>query len=189
MQLNNCPTNTVKQLWIACAWDQYQSVSTEMWWMLLTSGQPTLCIIISSHFHSQVLFFLHDTVLPSVTSPSCLQTTAASVVSQLSLQTVPHCPPIQTSTLPSCSFLPPVSLMSVSLQDEPNRHTYRNASDMVRTLLSFILPWAHMQCTKQLKMSAEAISSRLTCKIIVFFCSSWVSCGKGQPQLNYLKLW
>ena len=70
-------------------------------------------------------FFLHDTVLPSVTSPSCLQTTAASVVSQLSLQTVPHCPPIQTSTLPSRSSTPPVSLMSVSLQDGPKKHTFR----------------------------------------------------------------
>ena len=158
------------------------TMSTEMWWMLLISGQPTLCIIISSHFHSQVLFFSHDAVLPSVTSPSCRQTTAASVVSQLSLQTVPHCPPIQTSTLPSCSFLPPVSLMSVSLQDEPNRHTYRNASQMVWTLLSFILPWAYMQCTKQLKTSAEATSFQLTCKIIVFFCGSWVSFGKNNPS-------
>ena len=69
-------------------------------------------------------FFFYMTVLPSVTSPSCLQTTAASVVSQLSLQTVPHCPPIQTSTLPSCSSPPPVSLMSVSLQDGPKRYTY-----------------------------------------------------------------
>ena len=76
-------------------------------------------------FTRKFFFFLHDTVLPSVTSPSCLQTTAASAVSQLSLQTVPHCPPIQTSTLPSCSSPPPVSLMSVSLQDGPKKHTFR----------------------------------------------------------------
>ena len=62
-------------------------------------------------------FFLHDVVLPLVANPSCLQTTTASVVSQLSLQTVPHCPPMQTSTLPSRSSLPLASLMSVSLQD------------------------------------------------------------------------
>ena len=82
------------------------------------------------HYHIQPFslasssFFLHDAILPSVTSPSCRQTTAASVVSQVSLQTVPHCPPIQTSTLPSCSSPPPVSLMSVSLQDGPNRHAH-----------------------------------------------------------------
>ena len=77
-------------------------------------------------FTLKFFFFLHDTVLPSVASPSCLQTTAASIMSQLSLQTVPHCPPIQTSTLPSRSSPPPVNLMSVSLQDRPKRHTFRN---------------------------------------------------------------
>ena len=41
-----------------------------------------------------------------------------------------------------------------------------------------------MQCTKQLKTSAEATSFQLTCKIIVFFCNSWVSFGKEQPKLN-----
>lgn len=39
--------------------------------------------------------------------PSCLQTTSASVMSQLSSHTMPHSPRYCTSTLPSCSFLPP----------------------------------------------------------------------------------
>ena len=176
------PTNGVKQLWIACAWDHYQSVSTEMWWMLLLTSAWTTHTL---HYHIQLFslassFFLYDTVLPSVTSPSCLQTTAASVVSQLSLQTVPHCPPIQTSTLPSCSSPPPVSLMSVSLQDGPKRHTYRNASHMAWTLLSFILPWAYIQCTKQLKMIAEATSFQLTCKII----ASLTAVGRALEKNN-----
>ena len=148
-------------------------------------------------FTHKFFFFLHDTVLPSVTSPSCLQTTAASIVSQLSLQTVPHCPPIQTSTLPSCSSPPPVSLMSVSLQDGPKRHTFRNASHMAQTSLSFILPWAYMQCTKQLRMVAEATSFQLTCKIIASFAAvGWAlekttpkNCGKqiaiGKKIMNF----
>ena len=61
-------------------------------------------------------------------------------------------------------------------------HIYRNASQMIRTLLSFILPWAYMQWTKQLKMIAEATSFQLTCKIIVFFCGSWVSFGKNDSS-------
>ena len=121
-------------------------------------------------------------ILPSVTSPSCRQTTAASIVSQLSLQTVPHCPPMQTSTLPSCSSPPPVSLMSVSLQDGPKRHTYRNASHMVWTLLSFILPWAYIQCTKQLRMIAEATSFQLTCKIIASFTAVGRALEKNNPS-------
>ena len=142
----------------------------------------TLHYHIQSFSLSSSFFILHDAVLPSVTSPSCLQTTAASVVSQLSLQTVPHCPPMQTSTLPSCSSPPPVSLMSVSLQDGPKRHTYRNASHMVWTLLSFILPWAHMQCTKQLRMIAEATSFQLTCKIIASFAAVGRALEKNNPS-------
>lgn len=53
---------------------------------------------------------------PSELSPSCLQTTTTSATSQELLQTVPHSCPIQTSTRPSRSSLPPVSLISVSLQ-------------------------------------------------------------------------
>ena len=78
------PTNGVKQLWIACAWDHYQSVSTEMWWMLLTSGPPTLCIIISSHFHSQVLFLFYM-------MQSYLQLQAQAVYKQLQHQLCPSC--------------------------------------------------------------------------------------------------
>jgi len=38
--------------------------------------------------------------------PSCLQTTLASFISQLSSQTVPHSPPAKTSTLPVDGVLP-----------------------------------------------------------------------------------
>ena len=50
--------------------------------------------------------------------PSCLQTTIASLKSQSSLHTVPHCPWKHTSTRPSSSelFLPPTSRISELLQ-------------------------------------------------------------------------
>ena len=54
--------------------------------------------------------------LHSEVRPSCLQTTLASLKSQLSLHTVPHCPWKHTSTRPSKLFLPPTSRISVSLQ-------------------------------------------------------------------------
>ena len=156
-----------------------------MWWMLLTSGQPTLCIIISSHFHSQVLFFLHDTVLPSVTSPSCLQTTAASAVSQLSLQTVPHCPPIQTSTLPSCSSPPPVSLMSVSLQDGPKKHTFR-------MLVKWYEHCYHLSYLEHI--CSEPNSSRWLQKLLasnwhVRSLSSFAAVGWALERTTQVKLW
>ena len=54
----------------------------------------------------------------SVLKPSCLQATIASLVSQKSLHTVPHCPWRHTSTRPSSFelFLPPTSRISVLLQ-------------------------------------------------------------------------
>ena len=56
-------------------------------------------------------------VLPFELSPSSLQTTAASVLSQLSSHTVPQIPPKQISTLPNAftDTLPPVTLTSPSL--------------------------------------------------------------------------
>ena len=54
----------------------------------------------------------------SVLRPSCLQATIASLVSQKSLHTVPHCPWRHTSTRPSSFelFLPPTRRISVLLQ-------------------------------------------------------------------------
>ena len=55
---------------------------------------------------------------PTELSPSCLQTTAASLLSQESSHTVPQIPLKQISTVPDVPFsdtLPPTSLMSVSL--------------------------------------------------------------------------
>ena len=57
------------------------------------------------------IFNLHSEV-----RPSCLQTTVASIISQSSLHTVPHCPWKHTSTRPSKLFLPSTSLISVLLQ-------------------------------------------------------------------------
>ena len=54
--------------------------------------------------------------LQSEVSPSCLQTTVASLVSQKASHTVPHCPWKHTSTRPSRLFLPPTSRISVLLQ-------------------------------------------------------------------------
>ena len=54
--------------------------------------------------------------LHSVVRPSCLQATAASLASQRSSHTVPHCPRKHTSTRPSKLFLPPTSRISVLLQ-------------------------------------------------------------------------
>ena len=48
--------------------------------------------------------------------PSCLQTTVASIISQSSLHTVPHCLWKHTSTLPTKLFLPPTNWISVLLQ-------------------------------------------------------------------------
>jgi len=45
-------------------------------------------------------------------NPSCLQATAASVLSQLSSHTVPQAAFWQTSTRPSLGVEPPMSLMS-----------------------------------------------------------------------------
>ena len=57
------------------------------------------------------IFDLHSEV-----RPSCLHTTVASLVSQSSLHTVPHCLWKHTSTRPSKLFLPPTSRISVLLQ-------------------------------------------------------------------------
>ena len=54
--------------------------------------------------------------LHSVVRPSCLHTTLASLISQSSSHTVPHCPRKHTSTRPSKLFLPPTSRISVLLQ-------------------------------------------------------------------------
>lgn len=48
--------------------------------------------------------------------PSCLQATIASLTSQESLHTVPHCFWKHTSTRPSKLLLPPTNLISVLLQ-------------------------------------------------------------------------
>lgn len=48
--------------------------------------------------------------IPFVASPSCLQTTSASMLSHRSSQTVPHTPPTHTSTRPSLSVVPFCSL-------------------------------------------------------------------------------
>ena len=48
----------------------------------------------------------------STSNPSCLHTTRASLELQLSSHTVPHTPPMHTSTLPSLSFDPPISRTS-----------------------------------------------------------------------------
>ena len=56
------------------------------------------------------IFNLHSEV-----RPSCLQTTIASLVSQSSLHTVPHCLWKHTSTRPSKLFLPPTNRISVLL--------------------------------------------------------------------------
>ena len=148
---------------------------------------PLQSVHVSALHHRSLILIRHTELMqsPWVANPSCLQTTAASVVSQLSLQTVPHCPPMQTSTLPSCSSLPPVSLMSVSLQDGPKRHMHRKCAshahfyDLLLVMVSqigktFISPWAYRQFTKQLRMSMEAVSFQLTRKLIVQypFCSS-----------------
>ena len=49
---------------------------------------------------------------PFAENPNCLHTTVASVLSQKSSQTVPHCPPKHTSTRPSRRVLPSTSLNS-----------------------------------------------------------------------------
>ena len=54
--------------------------------------------------------------LHSEVRPSCLQATPASLKSQKSSHTVPHCPWKHTSTRPSRLFLPPTSRISVLLQ-------------------------------------------------------------------------
>ena len=63
-------------------------------------------------------------IIPVVGYPSCLQTTWASLLSQESSQTVPHCPPEHTSTLPALelAFIPWTSLISPLLQT-PNMGT------------------------------------------------------------------
>ena len=58
-----------------------------------------------------LIYLLHSEV-----RPSCLQATLASLKSQESSHTVPHCPRKHTSTRPSKSLLPPTSRISVSLQ-------------------------------------------------------------------------
>ena len=55
-------------------------------------------------------------LLLSVSRPSCPQATTASLVSQESLHTVPHCPCKQASTRPSKLLLPPTNRISVLLQ-------------------------------------------------------------------------
>ncbi len=70
--------------------------------------------------------------LPCAKNPSWLHTTAAISGSQglRAVQTVPQCPPKQTSTLPLLWLEPPTSLTSVSLHSkegrsvEKQRHTY-----------------------------------------------------------------
>ena len=68
--------------------------------------------------HTTCYYDIQTNVLPFELSPSCLQTTAASALSQLPLHTVPQIPPKQISTLPNDSFtdtLPPATLTSASL--------------------------------------------------------------------------
>ena len=55
----------------------------------------------------------HRNCLPLVEYPSCPHTTAASLLSQESSHTVPHCLFMQISTLPSFGMLPPTSLRPV----------------------------------------------------------------------------
>ena len=52
---------------------------------------------------------------PIVGNPSCLQTTATSLMSQESEQTRPHRPPKQISRVPLAGLAPLTSLISVSL--------------------------------------------------------------------------
>ena len=49
--------------------------------------------------------------------PSCLQTTSASYILQLSSHTVPQVPLLQTSTLPSLETLPLTSRISPCIQE------------------------------------------------------------------------
>ena len=67
---------------------------------------------------------LHDKfkLLHSGLRPSCLQATIASLVSQESSHTVPHCPWKHTSTRPSKLLLPSISRMSVLLQAATAEH-------------------------------------------------------------------
>ena len=68
--------------------------------------------------------------------PSCLHTTLASVLSQRSSQTVPHAPPLHTSTRPSKLFVPPTRRMDPSMQTIPliNYLTYTSYTHLDTSL-------------------------------------------------------
>ena len=69
------------------------------------------CWSIPYHAGSETVNLLHSEV-----RPSCLQATIASLKSQESSHTVPHCPWKHTSTRPSKLVLPSTNRISVLLQ-------------------------------------------------------------------------
>ena len=73
--------------------------------------------------------------------PSCLHTTAASLLSQLVSQTVPHLPSTQISTLPSCTLVLPLRRIEPPLHcAKSGRKNYVDTDGLIVFTLFVHLP-------------------------------------------------
>ena len=80
-------------------------------------------------------------IQPVVEYPSCLQTTLASLLSQLLSQIDSHCPPTHTSTVPSVGLIPLNSLTSPLIQARPLKIKICIVIILLSTERNFLVGW------------------------------------------------
>ena len=90
-------------------WLKHMSL-TRLYNMQMTFTVYTVCMLFSILYH-----LINRQIVPSEGNPNCWQTTEASTSSHLSSHTVPHTPPMHTSTLPLPSSSPFTNLTSLPL--------------------------------------------------------------------------